>query len=259
MERIDLNQYEKEVTCTYKNETYSVRDNGAIFRHRRIESRLRPLDEKWTFGKPNHNGYMHICSQLVHRIVAMAFHGEPPTSQHLVDHIDTNRQNNRPENLRWLTKLENTLKNPITRKRIEFRCGSIDAFLKDPSILKDHINEDPNFDWMRTVTPEEAQISWQRLSNWAKKENDSMSSKGGSLGEWIFEDNRSFSSSKVVSEFVASQTPNAVQKDWKTSSEFPLCPKGSTDNSIYSYTANLRIGEIFSRNKYSHSIILDYA
>ncbi|WP_294143305.1 HNH endonuclease signature motif containing protein [uncultured Sanguibacteroides sp.] len=33
---------------------------------------------------------------------------------YVVDHIDTNRQNNRIENLRWLTKLENVLLNPIS-------------------------------------------------------------------------------------------------------------------------------------------------
>jgi len=32
-----------------------------------------------------------------------AFHGAPPTNDHFVDHIDTNKQNNRPANLRWVT------------------------------------------------------------------------------------------------------------------------------------------------------------
>lgn len=255
----NLNDFKREVECVYKDELYSVRDNGAVLRHARKGKHLRKYDNQWTFGKPNNNGYMLISSEVIHRIVATAFHGEPPTSQYIVDHIDTNRQNNRPENLRWLTKLENTLNNPITRKKIEFLCGSIDAFLKDPSILRNHINENPNFDWMRTVTPEEAQISWQRLSNWTKKENGNISSKGGSLGEWIFKDNRNFSSFNKVSELAVSQTHNAVQKNWKTSSEFPCCPEESSDNSIYSYTVNLKIGEIFSRNKYSHSIIFDYA
>lgn len=81
--------------------------------------------------------------------------------QHIVDHIDTNRQNNRPENLRWLTKLENILNNPITVKRIIFHCGSREAFLKDPSILENHMNEDLNFVWMKTVTPEEAKYLWK--------------------------------------------------------------------------------------------------
>ena len=93
MEQVDLNQYEKEVTCTYKNETYSVRDNGAVYRHRKNESRLRQLDEQWSFGKPNYKtGYMEIASVRIHRIVATAFHGKPPTKELVVDHIDTNKQ-----------------------------------------------------------------------------------------------------------------------------------------------------------------------
>ena len=184
-----LEDYKKQTECVYKNEYYFVRDNGAVFRHSRKNKPLRKHDNHWTFGTQNNYGYMLIVSEVVHRIVAYAFLEEPPTSKHIIDHIDTYRQNNRPENLRWLTKLENILKNPITVKKIVFRCGSIEAFLKDPSILKNFESEDRNFGWMRTVTPEEAQITWERLSNWAKKRNDNFSSNGGSLGEWIFNRN----------------------------------------------------------------------
>ncbi|MFC4872088.1 HNH endonuclease signature motif containing protein [Negadavirga shengliensis] len=255
---VNLNDFEREAECFYKNERYSVRDNGAVLRHPRKNKPLRKYDNHWTFGKPNNNGYLLIVSEVVHRIVAYAFLGEPPTTQHIVDHIDTNRKNNRPENLRWLTKLENILNNPITVKKIVFLCGSIEAFLKDPSILKNYVNEDRNFGWMRAVTPEEAQISWKRLSNWANKENDDTSSKGGSLGEWIFKSNQNPSSFQEISEFVTSETPNAVQKNWKTPSGFPLCPHESMDNHIEAYAANLKIGEIFSTNKYSKSIIEDF-
>ena len=257
--KIIRTDFKREVECVYKDEYYSVRDNGEVLRHARKDERLRKYDNHWTFGKPNNNGYMLIGSEVIHRIVAYAFIREPPTTQHIVDHIDTNRQNNRPENLRWLTKLENILNNPITVKRIVFRCGSIEAFLEDPSILRNFINEDPNFEWMRAVSPEEAQASWKRLSNWAKKENDSTSPKGGSLGEWIFKDNPNYSSFQETSELVTSETPNAIQKKWRTPSEFPCCPIESTDNPIESYTANLKIGKIFSRNKYSNSIISDFA
>lgn len=254
-----MTNFKRKVECVYKNEHYSVRDNGAVLRHACKDKRLRKDDNHWTFGKPNNNGYMHIGMEVIHRIVAYAFIGEPPTTQYIVDHIDTNRQNNRPENLRWLTKLENILNNPITVKRIVFRCGSIEAFLEDPSILRNYINEDPNFEWMRAVTPEEAQASWKRLSIWAKKENDRTSTKGGSLGEWIFNDNRNYSSFQETSELVNSETPNAIQRKWRTPSEFPCCPKENTDNPIEAYAGSLKIGEIFSRNKYSNSIISDFA
>jgi len=125
---------------------------------------------------------MTIASERVHRIVATAFHGDPPTPQHVVDHRDTNHQNNRPENLRWLTKLENILNNSITRKRIIAICGSIEAFLKDPSLLGQS-SLDPNFKWMRAVTPEEAQVCLKRLEAWAKSDKPP---SGGSLGEWVY-------------------------------------------------------------------------
>ncbi len=183
MTAVDIDDYCREVECTYDGERYSVRDNGAVFRHIRKGKRQRPTDARWTFGKPNaKTGYMEIASVRVHRIVATAFHGSPPTAEHVVDHIDTNRRNNRPENLRWLTRLENALLNPITVKRIEFICGSIEAFLEDPSSLR-HGALDRNIAWMRTVSPQEAQACRERMHLWA---NSDKPSSGGSLGEWVF-------------------------------------------------------------------------
>ena len=181
-----LDDFEKEVQCTYKNETYSVRDNGSVLRHPKTGKKTRPTDNKWTFGKYNDKtGYAEIAGERVHRIVAIAFIGNPPSPQHVVDHIDTNRRNNRPENLRWVTKLENILLNPITAKKVEYLCGSIEIFLKDPSILRDNAS-DPNFAWMRAVSKEEAAASLERLQSWSKSDRPSM---GGSLGEWIYNRN----------------------------------------------------------------------
>lgn len=50
----------------------------------------------------------------VHRLVCMAFHGEEGYIKGLfVDHIDTNRANNRADNLHWVTQREN-MNNPNT-------------------------------------------------------------------------------------------------------------------------------------------------
>ena len=130
---VDISDYSEEKSCIYKDEEYLVRDNGAVLRKARPNQRVRKLDNKWTFGKLNiKTGYLEIESVRVHRIVALAFHEEPPTKEHIVDHIDTNRQNNRPTNLRWITRLENVVLNEATRKRIEYRTGvSIYEFLEN--------------------------------------------------------------------------------------------------------------------------------
>ena len=108
-----LKTYNGIQECHYKNEQYSVRDNGAVLRYQLDGKRQRPTDNNWTFGKLNiKTGYLEIASVRIHRIVATAFHGEAPTKEHVVDHIDTNKQNNQPDNLRWLTRLENILLNP---------------------------------------------------------------------------------------------------------------------------------------------------
>lgn len=258
----DLANYDRQVECTYKDEQYSVRDNGSVYRHEREGKRKRKYDNIWTFGKPNANGYMLISGEVVHRIVAMAFHGDPPNSQYIVDHIDTNRQNNRPENLRWLTKLENILNNPITRKKVEFICGSVEAFLKDPSLLRNHESEDFNFSWMRRVTKEEARVSLERMNQWANSKSKNSKSKGDGLGEWIFEGNIRKSLSQGYAEsdakssnYVESKTPNAIQKNWKTESEFPLCPSEANKVGLDKYLQNLKPGEIFTRNTYGESIV----
>lgn len=253
-----LVDYTQEAECFYKGEHYSVRDNGAVFRHSHKNKKPRKYDNLWTFGKPNNGGYLLIVSEVIHRIVAYAFLGEPPTKQHVVDHMDTNRQNNRPENLRWLTKLENILNNPITVKRIVFRCGSIEAFLENPSILKSYETDDPNFSWMRRVTPEEAKISWENLNNLGNKKNNDTSLIGRKFGEWIYKELNYYSASEIP-EFTSSLTLNAVQKNWKTPSDFPNCPKEIVSNPISSYALNLKLGEAFSQNQYSNAIIEDFA
>ena len=63
----------------------------------------------------------------VHRIVAEAFIGSPPTPQHQVNHIDGDKGNNIVSNLEWATPQENTLHahrtglcQPITEERKEY-------------------------------------------------------------------------------------------------------------------------------------------
>ena len=272
-----LDVFDREMRCEYKGRVYLVRDNGAICRLRSAGSRSTKLDNVWTFGKPNEKtGYMELASQSVHRIVAFAFHGNPPTDKYVVDHVDTNRRNNRPENLRWVTRLENVLNNPITRARIENIFGSVEAFLLDPSKLRGHEKIDPNFSWMRAVSPEEAHNSLERLTNWSKERPKS---QGGSLGEWVFQEQSTRYSTSLgsVESFLPkpmddysddtkereplktqSLTPNAKQLDWKHPVEFPCCPLQFTENPLGTYMANMAEGKVFSKNQFGESTILKF-
>ena len=183
---VDVNDFVQEKSCKYKDEVYSVRDNGAVMRHPLEGKNARPWDNVWTFGKKNDsNGYMTIGSHRVHIIVATAFLGPRDSKIYVVDHKDTNRCNNRLENLRWLTRLENILLNDITRKKIEYYCGSVESFLEDPSQLQGFENADKNFGWMRTVSKEEAENT---LKNWKSlmEKPKVIPETSKPISDWIF-------------------------------------------------------------------------
>ena len=275
---IDINNFKVEVSCEYKGEIYSVRDNGAIMRHPKKGCRIRPLDNKWTFGTKNeNNGYMFFASNIrVHQVVASAFWGHQKSEGMVVDHKDTNRCNNRAENLHWVTKLENVLNNPITRRRIINICGSIAAFLDNPTLLRES-TADPNFTWMRTVSEEEAAKCKSNLERWSNEDADFVStSQGKGIGEWIYKDFQSKNIRHGWSQF-STQTPNvydqqeemtsplleesltsnAMQEDWRTPTEFPLCPTDTL--SLETYYSSLEIGKVFSNNAYGTNSIIEFA
>lgn len=187
-----IDKYTEIKDCTYKGERYSVRDNGAVLRHFREGKRTRINDGMWTFGiKSAQNGYMyfgHVGGPRIHIIVATAFYGARDSKVYVVDHIDTNRCNNRVENLRWLTRLENALNNEITRNKIIYLCGSIEAFINNPNILRERSNGDPSLDWMRTVTQEEAKIAYENIKTyWAEQATNPMPLVGGKMNMRVYQ------------------------------------------------------------------------
>jgi len=72
------------------------------------------LTQRLGRGKP-----LYVC---VHKLVAFAFLGNPPTpygaakGNTMIDHIDEDKTNSRADNLRWTTRKENNTKKPYKRR-----------------------------------------------------------------------------------------------------------------------------------------------
>ncbi|MBQ8311508.1 MAG: HNH endonuclease, partial [Clostridia bacterium] len=187
-------------------------------------------------------GDLKIDNQAVHRIVATAFLGDAPTKNHIVYHIDSNKKNNKPYNLRWVTKLENAVLNPNSRKRIEYQINAkIYEFLKEPFKYMAFL-ENPRFNWLSRITEEE--------------------------GLACLETVREIERSKAIQEFqlqkllqvenglIDSLTPLAKQRNWKTPTRFPCCPEKVEREAINCYLKNLSGGTVFSANQYGESLIV---
>lgn len=240
----DVNTDFKETKeCDYKGEHYLVRDNGAVLRNHRQDKKLRKDDDIWTFGKPGVGNYMYIADARIHIIVATAFHGLPPTLQHIVDHIDTNRHNNRPENLRWLTKFENMILNDITRRKLELICGMpIEEILADISILRNKVLPS-NMLWMKTVTTEEAQETKTSLEKWL----NTVSTRPYSMRKhkWVKLNGRWYIPSPEEHNAVTYIGSSHVDDEHS----YPCCPKKPSANPLKEYLDNLQPGRICRRTK----------
>jgi hypothetical protein len=149
-----LNQFTQELRVTYRNECYLVRDNGSVCRQPKDGSRRRQFDGIWTYGRKGAGGYKHLGQHYVHQVIATAFKGEAPSKYHVVDHIDTNRENNNPKNLHWVTQEENLFNNPITLNRIQSIWGSVESMLNYFKKVSPNINSE-------SLTPMAMQRHWK--------------------------------------------------------------------------------------------------
>lgn len=264
-----IEEYREVKECVFKGEHYLVRDNGAVKRSARTGGRKRKLDETWTFGEKNAaNGYMYIGTHRIHQIVATAFYGARDSKIYVVDHMDTNRCNNRVENLQWLTRLENALANPATRKKIEYLCGSLERFLEDPTCLRVAAGENQDIAWMRTVSADEAAAAKANIEHWAKMPNKDSTTRSAlkvSDKSWIFKKlhkaDWSMSQARCHEEelVAAAYPPSAVQLKWRIPSRFPLCPESVGETPLVDYMMRLSVGAVFSVNEYTSSVIQKFA
>ena len=115
---------------------------------------------------------------------------------------------------------------------------------------------------MRTVSAEEAKASYERLKLWAETPSAPTNTSNGTMGEWIYaptkrhEHIEPFSKYSSVpssqSEFSAveykqdilteSLSPTAMQKYWRTPTEFPLCPIRWDEEPLETYSKMLKKG-----------------
>lgn len=106
-----------------KYEGYCVTKNGTVLSFRKPAAKSAPEKRvdytrapKVLSAKIDKDGYLEICLSVnctriykkVHQLICEVFHGARPSDGFVVDHINRNRQDNRPENLRWLHVSENS-------------------------------------------------------------------------------------------------------------------------------------------------------
>lgn len=88
------------------------------------KKQFRTLPERILKPNKNKNGYFYVVlhknkkgkTWKVHKLVALAFIPNPENKK-CIDHIDTNKENNNVNNLRWCTHKEN-MSNSITKKKL---------------------------------------------------------------------------------------------------------------------------------------------
>lgn len=147
---------------------YSATSYGRIYSHHtRRFLRARPLD----------NGYLAVyitrftkpTNHTIHRLIALAFLGEPPTQQHQVNHIDGDKHNNHAANLEWVTPIENTwhaITEGLSPHHYGRTCGRLAQRIRYWNRLLHHIDH-------ANARPEDAtsiRLQWLALKPRTKQE-----------------------------------------------------------------------------------------
>ena len=119
---------------TIKNVIIEVTNNGHIFQD----------GEELAHHFNKRTGYYTVgirgikAPQYVHRLVCIAFHGEPVGDKNFVDHKDACRFNNISSNLRWVTrKSNNNMKHAKIKTHYDIiaKTGKIVATKGDEKII----------------------------------------------------------------------------------------------------------------------------
>ena len=85
---------------------YEVSNRGRI-RNKKTGHILKSSNTRG-YLKVNLSQNNELSTHRMHRLVAFAFLGEPPTDKHVVHHVNHNKADNNVENLEWVTPKRNS-------------------------------------------------------------------------------------------------------------------------------------------------------
>ena len=87
---------------------YYAHTSGQVYRQKKKGYRpVKPWYDRDSYANIAVSRKGKKSRQFSHRLVALGFHGKPKKQQTLVRHLDGNRVNNKPLNLKWGTPQEN--------------------------------------------------------------------------------------------------------------------------------------------------------
>lgn len=97
----------KDAPARFDAPAYAISNKGRV-KNKNRNTLLRPAQTGGYLSAPlTRSSTGRVKLELVHRLVAYAFLGEPPEGAPTVDHINGDKQDNRVENLRWLSCKDN--------------------------------------------------------------------------------------------------------------------------------------------------------
>lgn len=124
MEQVDIKGFE----------TYQITDDGRVW---------SKISNKWLKPSMNDRGYLVVTlikeknkyRTKVHRLVAEAFIPNP-YNKPCIDHINTIRNDNNKDNLRWCTPEENSNNILTKQKQKNAQCKKVVQYSMDEKIIK---------------------------------------------------------------------------------------------------------------------------